>query len=58
MDNLSTGQIRQFRLNILTYVEQAKPEFCLKIRQSKELSEDLRLMLEEVLVVYLKEEVK
>ncbi len=58
LDNLSTEQIRQFRLNILAYAQQAKPEFCLKIRQSKELSEDLKSMLEETLAVYLKEEVK
>jgi F-type H+/Na+-transporting ATPase subunit alpha len=58
LDNLSLAQIRQFRLNILAYVQQVKPEFCLKIRQSKDLSEDLRVMLEEVLTAYLKEEVK
>ena len=58
LDNLSTGQIRQFRLNILAYAQQMKPEFCLKIRQSKDLSEDLKGMLEEVLAAYLREEVK
>ena len=58
LDNLSTGQIRLFRLNILAYVQQMKPEFCLKIRQSKDLSEDLKGMLEEVLTAYLREEVK
>ena len=58
LDNLSTGQIRQFRLNILAYVAQTKPEFCTKIRQTKDLSEDLRVILEEVLATYLREEVK
>jgi len=58
LDNLSTGQIRQFRLNILTYTQQMKPEFCLKIRQSKDLSDDLKGILEEVLAAYLREEVK
>ncbi|MFH0918336.1 MAG: F0F1 ATP synthase subunit alpha, partial [Candidatus Omnitrophota bacterium] len=58
LDNLSTAQIRQFRLNILAYAKKTKPEFCLQIRQSKQLSEELRVMLEELLAAYLKEEVK
>jgi F-type H+-transporting ATPase subunit alpha len=58
LDNLSTAQVRQFRLEILDYFQRAKPDFCLKIRQGRELSEDLRIILEQTLEVYLKEEVK
>lgn len=58
LDNLSTAQIRLFRLNILAYFQQKKPEFCAKIRQGKVLGEDLKIILEETLAAYLKEEVK
>lgn len=57
-DTLSTAQIRQFRKDILAYVQMSRPEFCEKIRLSKELNEELKVMLEEVLMKYLKEGIK
>ena len=58
LDNLSTAQISQFRLNILTFIQNTKPEFCLKIRQTKELSPELKVILDELLEEYLKGEIK
>ncbi len=57
-DTLSTAQIRQFRKDILSYAQANKPEFCQKIRQGKELNEELKAMLEEILTEYLKEGIK
>ncbi|MFH1190676.1 MAG: F0F1 ATP synthase subunit alpha, partial [Candidatus Omnitrophota bacterium] len=58
LDDLSTAQISQFRLNILTFMQKTKPEFCLKIRQTKELSAELKVILDEILDGYLKGEIK
>jgi F-type H+/Na+-transporting ATPase subunit alpha len=58
LDNLSKVQIHQFRSDILAYVMDKKPEFCEKIRQSKDLSDELKAMLEEILKSFLQEGIK
>jgi len=58
LDSLSTAQIRQFRMEILNYTKQKMPEFCDKLRQTKELSEDLKTGLDEILKGYFKESIK
>ena len=58
LDNLSAGQMKQFRQDILGFINKHHPEFCTKLRQTQELSDDLKQVLEETLKKYLMETVK
>ena len=58
LDNLSASQIRQFRKDILPFINKSHPEFCSKVRETQELSEELEQNLEEALKAYLTEVVK
>jgi F-type H+-transporting ATPase subunit alpha len=55
LDKLSNGQIRQFCQEILPFIAKRHPQFCSKIRESKELSEDLKQELEDSLKAFLTE---
>ena len=55
LDNLSTAQIKQFRKDILKFVNRQHPQFCSKIRETKELSEEFAQKLDDVLKTYLME---
>lgn len=55
LDNLSINQIRQFKQQIFSFVKKNCPEFCPKIRNTKELDEELKQDLERCLKDYLKE---
>lgn len=58
LDNLSSNQIKQFRRDILLFVNKRHPEFCAKLRETKQLSDDLKTKLEECLKEYLKDVLK
>jgi len=58
LDNLSSNQIKQFRRDILLFVNKRLPEFCAKLRETKQLSDDLKAKLEECLKEYLKDVLK
>jgi len=58
LDNLASMQIKQFRKEILSFVNKRYPDFALKVRALHELNEDLRNKLDECLADYLKEIVK
>ncbi len=55
LDKLSVVQMRKFRLEILEYVRRASPEFCSTVRQTKEMTDELKSSLEQILKDYLKE---
>ena len=58
LDNLSAAQIAQFKQDILPFLSKRSPEFCAKIRETREMSEDLKVKLEETLKAYIKEAIK
>jgi F-type H+-transporting ATPase subunit alpha len=58
LDNLSTAQIRQFKENILAFVEKNHPGFSTEFRNIMELNDDIKQKLEESLREYLKEMIK
>lgn len=58
LDPLSNVQIKQFRKDILIFVNRRYPQFCSKIRETRELSEELAKDLEDALKIYLSETFK
>lgn len=54
LDNLSSNQIRQFKQEISSFIAQRYPGFHSKVRNTKELSDDLRQELEDCLKEYVK----
>ena len=58
LDNLSAAQIAQFKQEILPFLSKRSPEFCPKIRETREMSDDLKVKLEEALKAYIKESMK
>jgi len=58
LDNLSVIQAKQFKQEIFAFVNHRCPEFAASIRQSRELSDELKAGLEESLKEYLKETFK
>lgn len=58
LDDLSATQIKQFRREILGFMQNRHPEFCPRIRETKELSDDLKENIEDTLKAYLTEIVK
>ena len=55
LDSLSASQIKQFRRDILPFIQKRHPEFCPRLREGHELSDDLKESLEDTLKVYLTE---
>ncbi|MFA5147370.1 MAG: F0F1 ATP synthase subunit alpha [Candidatus Omnitrophota bacterium] len=58
LDALSTTQINQFKRDILEFVSKRSPEFCAKVRETKEMPDDLKMKVEESLKMYLKMAIK
>lgn len=58
LDNLSSGQIRQFKEAISSFIAKHYPEFYSRVRNTKELSDDLKQKLEECLKEYFREAMK
>ena len=58
LDGLSSNQTKQFRKDILVFMQKRHPGFCPGIRETKELTDDLKENIEDVLKVYLTEMVK
>jgi len=58
LDNLSTTQIRQFKREILQFVNKYYPKYSSTIHDTRELSDDVKQKLEEALKEYLKEVIK
>jgi len=58
LDNLSAAQITQFKQEILPFLSKRHPEFCAKIRETRDMSDDLKVKLDETLRAYFKEMMK
>lgn len=58
LDNLSVTQIRQFRTDIDGFLLKNYPDFCSKVRETKELTDEAKAKLEEALKQYLKEAIR
>lgn len=58
LDNLSASQIKQLRQEIRGFVDKRHPLFCARIRETRELSDDLKQDLEDALKVYIAELVR
>ncbi len=58
LDELSANQVKQFRQDILLFVNKTYPEFCAKIRVKKELTEEFKKGLKACMEKYLKERIK
>jgi F-type H+-transporting ATPase subunit alpha len=58
LDNLSTGQIRRLKEEILGFIHSRFPEYSSVVRQTKELDESLKDKLESALKEYLNELIK
>ena len=58
LDNLSSVQIKQFRQLILPFFNKTRSDFSAKLRETKELSEELKKKLEEGLKEYFMENLK
>lgn len=58
LDNLSSAQIRQFKQEILPFVETLYPEFLSDLRKTKELTDDIKEKIEASLKEYFKEKMK
>jgi len=55
LDNLSTMQIKRFRNEILAFAAKRIPDYSSGVREAKDLGDELRPKLEEVLKDYAKE---
>ncbi|MCM8780563.1 MAG: F0F1 ATP synthase subunit alpha [Candidatus Omnitrophica bacterium] len=55
LDNLSSGQVKQFREEILTFVQKRCPDFVSEVRRTHDLTDELKKRLEDCLQDYLKE---
>jgi F-type H+-transporting ATPase subunit alpha len=55
LDNLSINQIKQFRQEILLFVNKRYPDFCADVRAKPELDDELKVKLDECLKEYFKE---
>jgi F-type H+-transporting ATPase subunit alpha len=53
LDSLSGNQIKQFKEEILSFVNKRYPEYTLEVRKTHELSADLKQKLEDCLKEYL-----
>jgi F-type H+-transporting ATPase subunit alpha len=58
LDNLSVNQIRDFKMKILSFVLKLYPQFCFVLRNTGELSDEIKGQLQEGLKAYLKEIMK
>jgi F-type H+-transporting ATPase subunit alpha len=58
LDNLSSGQIRQFKQEILAFTEKRYPGFSKDIRQGQALTDEVREKIEGSLKEYLKSAIK
>ncbi len=58
LDNLSAGQIRQFKQHILSFIQRDYPQFPAEIRKAKELTSELKEKLDGYLKEYFKEALK
>jgi len=58
LDNLSSGQIKDFKAQILGFMNSHYPQFSVKIRATKELSDDLKEMIKNGLKEYIGEIMK
>ncbi|HNX81813.1 MAG TPA: F0F1 ATP synthase subunit alpha [Candidatus Omnitrophota bacterium] len=58
LDKLSAVQMRKFRIEILEYVQRKNPDFCVTVRQTKEITDEMKAALEEILKSYLMESFK
>ncbi|KPK96468.1 MAG: hypothetical protein AMJ95_14120 [Omnitrophica WOR_2 bacterium SM23_72] len=55
LDILSTSQLKRFKAEVPIFVQKHYPEFASTLRKSKELTDDMKGKLEQVLKDYLKE---
>jgi len=55
LDNLSTGQLRQFKIESLSFVKKRCPELASELRETQQLSDELKKKLEVSLQEYIKE---
>ncbi len=53
LDNLSGNQIKQFKAEILGFVNKRYPEYVIEVRKTRELSADLKQKLQDSLKEYL-----
>ncbi|MCX5702221.1 MAG: F0F1 ATP synthase subunit alpha [Candidatus Omnitrophica bacterium] len=58
LDNLSIGQMKHFKQDILAYVSKVYPQFAADIRKFKEFSEDIKQKMEEGLKEYFQEVIR
>ncbi|MFH1640629.1 MAG: F0F1 ATP synthase subunit alpha, partial [Candidatus Omnitrophota bacterium] len=58
LDNLSIGQTKHFKQDILAYISKIYPQFSASIRKTKELSEDAKQKIEEGLKNYFQEAIR
>ncbi|MBP7216812.1 MAG: F0F1 ATP synthase subunit alpha [Candidatus Omnitrophica bacterium] len=52
LDTLSTSQIKQFRLEVLAFVQKSLPDYLRVVRETRELSDEYKQKLEEALKAY------
>jgi F-type H+-transporting ATPase subunit alpha len=55
LDNLSSTQVKQFRQDILAYVNKRHPELFIEVRRTKDITDEQKIQLEECLKDYFKE---
>jgi F-type H+-transporting ATPase subunit alpha len=55
LDNLSAVQIKQFKKEIMPFIEKIQPGTCADLRNTQELSQDIKAKIETSLKQYLKE---
>lgn len=58
LDNLSTSQIEKLKEGILSYINNRHPDFCHKLKATRELSDELKNKLKQALEDYIKQGMK
>jgi F-type H+-transporting ATPase subunit alpha len=58
LDVLSAAQIGQFKKEILEHMAKLYPDFCAKVRETREMSDELKAQLDGALKAYFKETIK
>ncbi|MFH1593572.1 MAG: F0F1 ATP synthase subunit alpha [Candidatus Omnitrophota bacterium] len=55
LDTLSINQVKQFKENVLIFIEKRYPTFCAAVRKTRELDDEMKKELESSLKDYIKE---
>ncbi|MFH1190249.1 MAG: F0F1 ATP synthase subunit alpha [Candidatus Omnitrophota bacterium] len=58
LDNLSAAQVKQFKAEIFRFINERYPDCCVKMRDTKEMSDEIKSKFDAAFKEYLEKEIK